>query len=653
MQGGEPVQIPGPGRTERARWLTRWGFALDGLSVRLALGFTLCVIVPLFIGLSGLMQHHHNRVIEGKQRSAQLQNRVLEVALRHQMMEKDASLLTSILDEIAAQPDVTDVMILDHEGEIRVASNPDLVGETIPRDDSSCLVCHAKEPSERESWVLLERGQGSLMRSVLPIFNRPECHQCHDPETRINGILLVDTPLNELYAGLRRDAVSIILGTAVLAIALVAGASFLVRRLILVRLSKLRRAARSIAAGNLADRADVTGDDMISSLALDFNHMADAVSRLVTELRDQESRLASVMSSLTDGLVVLDREGRVIASNRSFCRRLGMHPETLRGQSCRSAGAMALPCCRIQNDCPARLCMTSGEVQRITYQTPAEDGGVDRVEEVYASPVFDDNGEVVQVVELWRDITERVKEEERLAEIERLVSLGALASGFSHEVNTPLASMLTCAEGVMGRIDQVGSGIGAESILPDIRDCADTIRSEVLRCRRITEQFLRFSRGIPPSTEPLDLLETVASVVALVGPTARDANVELRLEEMRDLPAVAANVEVVQHVLLNLLINAIQSCEHHGGNVVVKFHVNEVVHIRVQDTGCGIAPEARERLFEPFHSWKTNGTGLGLFLSRSFMRRFGGDVCLAESTLGEGSSFEVRFAPGAEAVARG
>ena len=657
MQVGQPKTAPAfpAGASRRAR--TRFGLRVDRLSVRLAVGIALIVVAPLTLGLYLMAEHHFDRMIGARRHSAEMENRILEVALRHQMIEKDTTLLTSILDEISTQAGVVNVMILNHEGKVRVASRPELVGQVIPIDDASCLVCHSKEPDERSSWVLLEGEDGSLLRSVLPIQNKPECHRCHDPEKRLNGILVADTSLDELQAGLRRDALLIFAGAALLAVALLLGVGLLVRRLILVRLARLRRTARAIAAGDLSERAAVEGDDVISSLATDFNYMADAVTSLVSELRGQEEQLASVMNSLSDGLVVLDREGRVVASNRAFCRRLGTHPQNLRGQGC-STSSGSLPCCASEQECPARRCLDTSEVQRVTYQTPAADGGPGLVEEVYASPVFDDEGQVVQVVELWRDITERAREEERLAEIERLVSLGALASGFSHEVNTPLASMLTCAEGVLSRIDERRGANGgdrdaAESlsrILPEIREHAETIRAQVLRCRRITEQFLRFSRGIPPSIEPLDLRRTVAGVVALVGPTARDAGVELRMEGEAAVPAVTANAEVVQHVVLNLLINAIQAFDDGGGEVTVSFLVDEDVRIQVRDTGCGIAATARERLFEPFHSWKANGTGLGLFLSRSFMRRFGGDVRLVESRVGAGSCFEVRFAPASSAV---
>jgi signal transduction histidine kinase len=265
------------------------------------------------------------------------------------------------------------------------------------------------------------------------------------------------------------------------------------------------------------------------------------------------------------------------------------------------------------------------------------------VHEVYASPVFDDDGQVAQVVEVWRDITERVREEQHLAEIERLSSLGVLASGLSHEVNTPLASTLTCSEAILDQLDGVDIETLRAGTLESVRESADTIREQVLRCRTITDHFLRFARGIPPAVEPIDLQTVVRNVMTLAGPTAREAGIDLRLEGDGPVPVVTANTEVVQHVVLNLLVNAIESFSGSGGSIVARFILDDHIRLQVRDDGCGIPPEVQRHLFEPFRTQKPRGTGLGLYLSRTFMRRFNGDVRLIDSVPGRGSCIEVVF----------
>jgi PAS domain S-box-containing protein len=373
--------------------------------------------------------------------------------------------------------------------------------------------------------------------------------------------------------------------------------------------------------------------------------MANAALGLLTEVKERESQLANVINSLDDGLVVLDQDFRVVAANHAFCRRIGSLPEGLHGQDCHEVMGCPLECEVTGTGCPSARCLVSGEVQRATFQLLPEDGEGSRVEEVYASPVFNQDGKTIQVVEIWRDITERVHEETRLAELERLDSMGTLASGFSHEMNTPLATTLTCAEAILGRIDDAANQAVPPATLQEIRDIAETIRSQVLRCRSVTEQFRRFSRGIPLSTEPVDLVAVVASIVPLVSPTAREAGVTIRVDSNGRIPLVVANTEAVQHVVLNLLVNAIQSFAGGEGAVTVSYCVGQDVRLCIRDNGCGIGPEGRQHLFEPFRTGRAQGTGLGLYLSRGIMRRFGGDVRLAESGVGAGSCFEVVFAP--------
>jgi two-component system NtrC family sensor kinase len=613
------------------------------LTLRLSLATAALVTSLLAIGLYALSEHHFGRLVEARRQAAELQNRILETALRHQMLEKHPTgkLIATILREAGSEPEVQGVMILDHDGVVRQSNRDELVGRQFSRHSPACLVCHEKSPAERNRWAVLELPGGEVLRSVQPIENRQECFSCHDAGKRLNGILITDVSLAGLHEQLARDRRWMIGGTAVLGLLLVASLGLIVRRLVLARLAKLGDAARALTAGNLTKRAEVGGDDTIALLAADFNNMADALSGLVTEVKQRESQLMNVMNSVDDGLVVLDREFRVLAANNAYCRRFGSHPEALHGRRCQEIPDLAGLCAVCMASCPSTQCLASGELQRATFQIPSPDGEAGRVEEVYASPVFDADGHVTQVVEIWRDITERVREEARLAELERLQSLGALASGLSHEVNTPLATMLACAEAIVSRVD----GDSREpTVLEEIRGIADTIRGQVLRCRKITEQFRRFSRGIPPSTEPVDLVEVVSSIVSLVTPTAREAAVTIHLEDGVRVPLVTANTEAVQHVVLNLLVNAIQSCDGTGGTITVSYVVNTEVRLRVRDTGRGIPMGMQAHLFEPFRTSRATGTGVGLFLSRGLMRRLDGDLRLAESEVGRGSCFEVVFA---------
>lgn len=631
--------MPGAGRGER---VSRFSFARpERLTTRLAVGITLLVILPLAAGLYALSRHQYETSIEQRHAAAELENRILAAALRHQMLRRDRLLMTEILREVSRQADVRRAAVIDHEGVVRLSSREADVGVRLPRDSPTCLACHVDPPQVRGRWIRLEEeGGAGVLRSVLPIENEPRCHACHHPANRLNGMLLLDVSLAPIQARLQEERRRMTFGAGILTVVLLGGVGLLVRRQVLTRLSRLGRVARAFGGGALGVRADTGGGDMIAALARDFNQMADATSMLIGEVKASEQQMAGVLNSLDDGLVVLDRDFRVVAANRSIAHRVCGHPDSLRGASCRDAVGHALPCSE-DGECPTARCLTTGKLQRATYSVPDGSGG--RVQEVYASPVFAEDGAVARVVEVWRDITERVREEERLAEIERLSSLGVLASGLSHEVNTPLAITLTCAEAILDRLEDVGRAGTDGDALAAIQDSAQTIKEQVGRCRSITTQFLRFARGVPPAVEPLDLPGVVSSVISLARPTAQEAGISLELEGDLAVPLVSANTEVVQHVVLNLLVNAIQSYERPGGRIVARFVVDPEVRLQIEDDGSGIAPEVQKHLFEPLRTHKPRGTGLGLFLSRNFMRRFGGDVRLVHSAVGRGSCIEIVF----------
>jgi signal transduction histidine kinase len=284
------------------------------------------------------------------------------------------------------------------------------------------------------------------------------------------------------------------------------------------------------------------------------------------------------------------------------------------------------------SDCPTLACLRNGvrQVRLCERRTPQ---GKVVWEEVHASPILDSAGHLKQVVEVWRDISERRAAEARLAESHRLASVGTLASGFSHELNTPLATVLTCVEGILRETDSSVLDAGW------VRESASIAREQILRCRGITQHFLRLSRGQRSQGEVVDIAPVIGAVARLIEPTAREHKVKVEVRPLPEGIHVRAEEAEMQHTLINLLLNAVQASPP-GGRVTIDADASSQVRVRVIDLGCGIAPEDQKRIFEPFFSLRQGGTGLGLFLSLNFVRRWGGDIRVV-SELGLGSTFEI------------
>ena len=446
--------------------------------------------------------HHFETLLDSARRSALAEGDLIRVALEHQMIENDRT------------PDLADDRELRKAGARRATggsrSERDRAlfrGTTRARERLPYRFPHVPGmPSvpagaTRNSRVIETRG-GTILRTVIPIRNRAECYRCHDASHRINGILILDYDAGEIprlddsrppldggryrladpSAGRRHRAC--------------------IRVFVLRRLQKFETTARQIAAGDLERRVPAQGHDTLAWLANEFNTMADSVTGLVGEVRNQRERLETVINSIDDGIVVLDPQRKIIAANDAFLRRAKHSREQVLGCCCRDVGPGV---CEV-GDCPTLACLRSGERQVRICERRTPDGGV-AWEEVHASPVLDDSGSLLQIVEVWRDISERRAAEAHLAESHRLASVGMLASGFSHELNTPLATVLTCVEGILRGFPADTSG---EVDRERIRENASIAREQILRCRGITQHFLRMSRGQKSSGNIVDPSSVIA-----------------------------------------------------------------------------------------------------------------------------------------------
>lgn len=606
---------------------------LTRTTVGLAAGIAVAVGAAFSVGAYLYSNYHFNSLLEASRETALSRGELIREALEHQMLEKDRVLLGQLVRGFGGQPEVEGLEVLDHQGLVWYSSVPGAEGTRLSEDSPSCQVCHRVPGPERTASQIVENGDQSLLRVVIPLRNEERCQVCHDPAVTINGLVILDSNVGGLRASLNRDLLRMVAGSAILAFVLIGAVVGIVQVLVLRRLQRFETEARLIADGDLERRVPVKGSDTISWLGREFNTMADSVTGLLREVGQQRERLETVINSIDDGIVVLDPHRRIIAANTSFLGRTGLSRDGILGCVC---GDLAGGICNA-SDCPTLACLDTGRHQvRICQRV--EPGGAVAWEEVHSSPVRGPSGEIAQVVEVWRDISERRGAEARLAESHRLASLGTLASGFSHEMNTPLATVLTCIEGILREVRADG---GSFSGADRIGETASIAREQILRCKGITQHFLRLSRG---HSSPGDLVEVgglVEAVLRLVESTARARRVSLKPGPLPSDIRVRADESDLQHALINLLINAIEASGP-DGTVEVQVEEDTSVRIRVGDNGKGISPDQVTRVFEPFVSFREGGTGLGLFLALNFVRQWGGDI-LVRSTPGKGSIFEIEL----------
>jgi len=264
---------------------------------------------------------------------------------------------------------------------------------------------------------------------------------------------------------------------------------------------------------------------------------------------------------------------------------------------------------------------------------------------------LDTDDEMAELAEALNDMTERFQEirddldrqvQERTREVirgEQLASVGFLAAGVAHEINNPLASIAMCAESLEGR---VGTMTAAPEDAEVVRRYLSLIQSEAFRCKGITEKLLDFSRLGEVRRQPTALVGLVADVAEMLRHVGRFAGRTVEIEQGPDV-LVMANPQEIKQVVLNLLVNALDSIDESGKvRVAAKRSGGEAVLTFIDD-GCGMTEEVQEHLFEPFFTRRKTGqgTGLGLSIVHRIVTDHGGRIQAASDGPGSGSTFRV------------
>lgn len=611
-------------------------FLPRSLSARITFGVVLTVLLIGGASFWVIQHFYRQQMIHSLAEGTTVHGELIEESLRHAMHTRSLDLLAEMVRNLASQRGVENVMILNKKGTIRFSSDPRERGRVLTESDPTCSICHRQNPSIRGRTVVFETTGGEkVFRNVNPILNSQSCHGCHPATDRLNGILIVDYSLAGIEESLHAGANKMWLSALALALAITAVIIVLTRRLILRRLGTLTRAVDAIEMGELDNRVDETGHDEISLLSRHVNLMADSLNRSLRSLREREAFLDAVINSADDGIVVVDDQMKVVTANRTYATLLESEPDRLRRLSC----CDSLLCGeRHPSECPARMTFETGDVIR-RIRTVADPRGNVRHYEIAASPLrhADDRP---QVLEIWRDITRRRELEAQLAHSEKLASLGYLASGISHEINNPLASIATCIDGLRRRLRD-GSGNGVPGELPEY---LDLIRGEVGRCRDLTDRLKVLGRQPRATPEPVQLGTVIRDTLALVRYEARRCSVRIEEDVAADLPTILADEGQVRQVMLNVILNAIQAVGNDGIVRVGAHRGHGGVEVAVSDTGCGIQPAALGQIFEPFYSARPDGrgTGLGLFISKIIIDQMGGTIQVT-STPGSMTRFTIGF----------
>ena len=347
-----------------------------------------------------------------------------------------------------------------------------------------------------------------------------------------------------------------------------------------------------------------------------------------------------IIDSLPLGLYVIDREFRIQSWNRK--RETGM-------QGVSREEALGRTIFEILHRQPGEMLrrefdevFSSGRMQEYKMQSVAS--GEARTYRITKIPMRLGDGPVTHVITIGEDITDWTQAQERFSQSEKLAAIGQLAAGIMHEINNPLATIAACAESLGYRVDDLErSGV---TVAPETHDFLGIIENEVVRCKRIVDGLLDFSRPKQLRKERVNLNEVIERTLFLLKHHVRfkRLSVETALDPLVGRVPEASTEQLVQ-VFMALLLNAMDAMGERGMVRVVTRPGPDAAHgviAEVVDQGHGIARGELGKIFEPFYTTKPqgHGTGLGLSICYGIVQEHGGSIEV-DSTLGQGSTFRI------------
>ncbi len=253
---------------------------------------------------------------------------------------------------------------------------------------------------------------------------------------------------------------------------------------------------------------------------------------------------------------------------------------------------------------------------------------------VSITPLVGKSAERIGRLLLFDDVTQRDRMEEQLTQTEKLTSLGLLAAGVAHEVNTPLAVI---SNYIQMLAKQMPEGDPRHTII-------DKIVKQTFRASEIVNNLLNFSRTGPGELADVDLNRVVEETLSLVAHPLKASQIQVVKQLTEGIPPVRGSANKLQQVFLNLFLNARDAMPSGGMLEVRSAAHNGSVEVEVADTGNGITREHIHKIFDPFFTTKTSGrgTGLGLSVSYGIIKEHAGKIDV-RSTPGRGTSFHVEF----------
>lgn len=355
----------------------------------------------------------------------------------------------------------------------------------------------------------------------------------------------------------------------------------------------------------------------------EMGEISDSVNTLAQALREMKTLNELIIESAADGVIAVDINGCVTMINPAAEGITGYLQRDMYGKyygDIFSGRDFSSPVLDTLNQGIEHVSL------EIDY--PAKDRMIQI--NVSTSQIRNAAGELIGALVIFKDLTAQKEVQRRMQQAEKLATLGEMMAGVAHEVRNPL----TAISGFVQILKELENH-------PDKLSYIDIVLKEVDSIDRIIRQLLDFSRPQTEIFRPVSINRLIEEALVLVKTKGVEARVSFHYEPDETLPLIEANSELLRQVLLNIIINAVQSIPARG-EMFISTHYSEDnrVMVVIRDNGCGIRPELQKKIFDPFFTTKASGTGLGLAISQRIITGHGGDIFL-KSQEHHGTTFTI------------
>lgn len=230
-----------------------------------------------------------------------------------------------------------------------------------------------------------------------------------------------------------------------------------------------------------------------------------------------------------------------------------------------------------------------------------------------------------------KDATEELRlTHENMVRAETLAAIGTLSAGVSHEISTPLNTIL-------GYTQLVASELNDDS---PIKKDLQIIEQEVVRCKRIVQGLLDFARSPRYEEKLTDMNRILNETLTLLDYQPSMKRIVIKKDMESNINQVEADQLQLKQVFINIILNAVQAMPEGGELKITTRNINNGIEVAISDTGIGIPEAERKKIFQPFYTTKRDGTGLGLSISYSIIKEHGGEIYV-DSEIGKGTTFRI------------